>query len=143
MKDQVMRSDYFIYVSPNRPGEGAKLHAMLKKAGVNLLAMHAFPEGGNVQVDLIPERPSQLQEVARREGMALAGPKTAFLIQGEDRIGALAEILERLAQAGINVTAATGLAAGSGRYACIAWVAPKDVESAARALGAMAPAGGR
>lgn len=137
MKDSVTRVDYYVLMAANRPGEGAKIHAALKKDGVNLLAMSAFPVGGNrVQVDLVPENPAKLVETARREGLKLDGPKTTFLIQGEDRVGALGEVLDRVAQAGINVTATTGICAGAGRYGCILWVAPKDVDATSRALGA-------
>ncbi len=142
MKDQVLRVDYFVHTAANRPGTGAKLHGALQKAGVNLLAAHVFPVGGDkVQVDLVPENPTQLQDVAKREGLRLQGPKTTFLVQGEDRVGALAEVLDRLGKAQINVVATSGISAGSGRYGCILWVAPQQVEAAAKALGAMTPAG--
>ena len=138
MKDSVMRVDYYVHMAADRPGEGAKIHLMLKKGGVNLVAVHAFPVGGGkMQVDFVPENPARLKDVARREGLELEGPKTAFLIQGEDRMGALAEALERVAHAGINVTAVTGIGVGAARYGVLLWVAPRDVDAAARALGAV------
>jgi hypothetical protein len=65
------------------------------------------------------------------------GPKTGFLIQGEDRPGAGAELISKLAEAKINVTACDAVAAGEGRYGTILWVKPQDVQKAARVLGAV------
>jgi predicted amino acid-binding ACT domain protein len=62
--------------------------------------------------------------------------KGAFLITGDDRVGAAAEHTKKLADANINVTAATALGAGAGRYGMILWVAPADYDRAATALGA-------
>ncbi len=42
---------------------------------------------------------------------------SVFLVQGQERPGALGEVLlDKLAQAGINVTAVQAACAGSGRY---------------------------
>lgn len=65
------------------------------------------------------------------------GPKTGFLIQGEDRPGAVAELIAKLAEAKINVTAYDAVAAGEGRYGALLWVKPQDVQKAARVLGAV------
>jgi hypothetical protein len=44
--------------------------------------------------------------------------------------------LQKLADAGINVTAADAVSAGQGRYGMILWVKPRDYTRAAKALGA-------
>jgi hypothetical protein len=62
--------------------------------------------------------------------------KHAFLAQGDDRVGAVAELTRRLADAKVNVTAAAATAAGAGRYGMVLWVAQGDYEAAAKALGA-------
>jgi hypothetical protein len=46
--------------------------------------------------------------------LKLVGPKTGFLVQGEDRIGAVAALMSKLAEAQINVTAINAIAAGAG-----------------------------
>ncbi|MBI2081903.1 MAG: hypothetical protein HYT86_09360 [candidate division NC10 bacterium] len=61
--------------------------------------------------------------------------KTAFLVEGDDRVGALCDVAARLAAAKINVTASTAISAGAGRYGAIIWVKPRDVSRAAKALG--------
>jgi hypothetical protein len=60
---------------------------------VNLLAFLGFPLGaGRSQIDLVPEDPASLKEAAARAGVTLSEAKRAFLIQGDDRPGAVADI---------------------------------------------------
>ncbi len=137
MKDQVLRVEYFALTADDKPGVGADLGKKLAKEGVNLLALLAFPTGpGKVQVDLVPENPETFNKAARKIGLALGEPKTAFLVQGTDRAGAMAEVLDRLGLARINVRATFGTCGGGNRYGGVIWVAQADVEGAARALGA-------
>ncbi len=140
-KDEVFRVEYFVTVADDKPGEGAMLGHKLAQEGVNLLALSAFPlSPGKTQVDLVPENPEQLGKVSRKLGLSLEGPKTCFVIQGTDRAGAMGEVLGRLGIAKINARATIGACAGGKRYGGILWVAPQDVEAAARALGATAMA---
>ena len=66
----------------------------------------------------------------------MVGPKRGFLLQGDDRVGAIAELLDRLGTAKINVTAIDAVAVDE-RYGAIFWVAPKDVKKTATILGAL------
>jgi hypothetical protein len=119
------------------PGEGQRILSTLKESGVNLLAFLGFPlGGGQTQIDLVPEDPQSLKEAAEEAGITLSEAKRAFLIQGDDRVGAVADITAQLAEANINVTAAAATGAGAGRYGMIIWVAAADYERAADALGA-------
>ena len=52
-----------------------------------------------------------------------------------DRAGAVADIVGKLADAKINITATDAISAG-GRYGCLCWVSPRDVKKAAQVLGA-------
>lgn len=136
MAETVKRVQYFYTEVSDKPGEGARLLSLLKEAGVNLLAFSGFPHGRRAQVDFIPADPAAFRAVARKAKLTLVGPKTGFLIQGEDRVGALTEIMAKLAEAKINVTACDAVATGEGRYGAILWVKPGDVQKAARVLGA-------
>jgi predicted amino acid-binding ACT domain protein len=73
---------------------------------------------------------------ALRASITLSDAKRAFLIQGDDRVGAVADTTEKLADANITVTAAAATGAGTGRYGMILWMAPADEERAAGTLGA-------
>src|SRR5215510_6776000 len=137
MPDTVKRVQYFYTEVPDKPGEGARLLNTFKDAGVHLLAYSGFPKGRRAQIDFIPADTAAFRAAARKAKLTLVGPKTGFLIQGEDRPGVLAEIIAKLAQAKINVTACDAVAAGEGRYGAIVWVKAQDVQKAARVLGAV------
>jgi hypothetical protein len=135
--DTVRSVEYQYVIVPDEPGEVQRILSALESSGVNLVALLGFPlGGGQSQIDLVPEDPASLREAAEQAGVALSEVKRAFLIQGEDRVGAVADATARLAEAGVNVTAAAAVAAGSGSYGMILWVAPADYERAAGALGA-------
>jgi hypothetical protein len=136
MADIVRRIEYFYTVVPNKPGEGAKVFDALKSEGVNLVAHLGFPASwGRAQLDFVPADKNALLAAAKKMGIKLVGPKIAFLIQGDDRVGAVADLLNKLKQAQINVTAMQAVASGQGRYGAILWVKSGDIDKAAKALG--------
>lgn len=136
MAQRVRVVDYFYTVVSNKPGEGARALGVLAEAGVNLLAFSGFPAGRQAQLDFIPEDAQAFRETARRAKWKVTGPKRVFLIEGDDHVGAGAELLTALAGAKINVTAIDAVCAGGGRYGVLLWVAPRDVRRAAKLLGA-------
>jgi hypothetical protein len=120
---------------PSRSGQGAQILGALREAGVDLLAFTGFPDtGGKSQIDLVTEDMAGVRRVAKEEGWRLSREKRAFLVQDVDQVGAVHRHLKRLADAGINVTAADAVAAGRGRFGMILWVKPKDYARAAQAL---------
>jgi hypothetical protein len=58
-----------------------------------------------------------------------------LLVQGDDELGALADVHSKLYQENINVFASNGITDGKGSYGYIVYVRPEDHERAARALG--------
>ena len=127
--------EYFYAMVPNKPGEAGRMLNTLKDAGVNLLAFSGFPERRRSQLDFIPADAAAFKQAARQAKWKTVGPKKGFLVQGDDRVGAIADILDRLGAAKINVTAIDAVTA-DGRYGAIFWVAPKDVKKTAALLGA-------
>jgi hypothetical protein len=137
MADTARGVEYYYVTVPDAPGEGQRILSALKDGGVNLLAYLGFPlGGGQSQIDLVPEDADALRDAAGRAGVTLSEAKRAFLVQGDDRVGAVADTTAKLAEASINITAAAATGAGAGRYGMILWVAPEDYERAADALGA-------
>jgi hypothetical protein len=67
--------------------------------------------------------------------VTLTGPHPAFLIQGDDEPGVLAEIHGKLYDARVSVYASTGVTDGRGGYGCVLYVRPDDFEHAANVLG--------
>ena len=135
MPEDIRRIDYYYTSVADKPGEGARVLAALQGAGVNLIGVSAFPHGTRrSQLDLIPEDSAAFAKAARTGGLKLSAKKSGFLIQGQDRPGAVAEIVKRLAMAKINVTSVQVFCAGSGRYGGMLWVKAPDLRKAARVL---------
>ena len=137
MADATRVVDYFYTMISDKPGEGARVLRALRDARVNLLAFSAFPSQRKSQVDFIPEDAAAFVAAAKAAKIKLKGPKKVFLIDGDDRVGALSDVLAKLGAAKVNVTAVDAACSGMGRYGAILWVKPKDMKKAAAALGVM------
>jgi len=132
----VKRVEYFKMMVPNRAGQGARALDVLHKAGINLIAFSGFPQGGGAQMDFIPEKPAAFRKIAKKAKWKIGRSKRAFLISGDDRVGAGARLLGKLAEKRINVIAIDAVCSGKGRYGALLWVSPTQYGKAARALGA-------
>jgi hypothetical protein len=136
MADTIRKVAYFAMDVPNKPGEGARVLGALADAGVNFLAFTGFPSGRKAQLDFIPEDVTVFKNAVKAAKIKTRPQKFGFLVQGDDRKGAVADLLKTMAEKKINVTAIDAVSAGAGRYAAILWVGTKDVNKAAKALGA-------
>ena len=137
MRDVIRKVSYFAMDVADKPGEAARVLTALSRAGVNLLAFSGFPRGRRSQLDFIPEDVELFRKAAGAAKLKVQSKKTAFLVQGDDRPGAVAEVLQELAGANINVTAVDGVSAGAGRWGAILWVKPQSVNKAAKVLQAV------
>ena len=136
MEDTIRSVEYCYVTVPNKSGAGLEVLSRLRERGVNLVAYLGFPSAkGKSQIDLVPEDPAALKQAAKKAGLKLSSAKRAFVVQGSDRVGAVADVTRKLADAKINITAAAACAAGDGRYGMILWVAPADHRKAVKALG--------
>jgi hypothetical protein len=135
MADLIRTTQYYKVQIADKPGTLAGALAPLRDAGVNLLAVHAFPRSRRTQVDVVPEDPTAFKDVAKAHKLKVQGPKMCLLVNGDDRPGALADLTDRLGSAKINMTAVTGLSAGLGRFSVILWVKPRDMKKAAKVFG--------
>jgi hypothetical protein len=133
MTDSIRKVDYFKALVQDKAGEGARILSALLGEGIDLRAFTGFPRGRRTQLDFIPEDGPAFRKAARKIGLAVT-KKTAFLVQGQDCPGAIAEIVSKLADAGVNIVALDAVAAGEGRYGAILWVKPAGVRKAAKAL---------
>ena len=135
MTDTIRQVDYFYMLMPHKAGEGAKILRTLSDAQVNLVAFSGFPAGRRAQLDFIPADAAAFKKTAKANKWKVVGPKRCFLIQGDDRLGAMADMVGKLADAKINVTAIDAVCA-DGRYGALCWIAPTDFKKAVRILGA-------
>jgi hypothetical protein len=136
MATQIRRVGYFTFDVQDKAGEGARVFGKLKEEQVNLLSFVAFPTGsGKAQITVIPENADAFAGAAKKAGLAPSGRKECFLVQGDDRVGAAHDVVNRLADARISFTAGHACSAG-GRFGMTLFVKPADLAAAAKALGA-------
>jgi hypothetical protein len=127
--------EYFYTRVEEVPTRAYDLLARLASEDINLLAFSAVPFGPNhVELTTFPDRSQDFQRIADKLGWTLIGLQHACLIQGDDHLGALAEIHRRLLDAGVNIYASTGVTDGEGHYGYVIYVKEEDHPSAARAL---------
>jgi len=132
--DTIRRVGYYSILVPNTPGQTFRVLQTLVSAGINLMACNGFPRGKQAQIDVVPDDSRKFGSAVKKAGLDFQPKKTGFLIQGKDRPGALADHLNKLALARINVTAVEALSPGGGRWAAILWVKGADVARAGRVL---------
>jgi hypothetical protein len=135
MACSVRRVEYFYATVADQPGEAYKLLQALADLGISLLAFTAVPVGpSHTQLTIFPEDAGKLAREAEKDRLVLDGPHPALLVQGDDALGALAELHMKLAQARINVYASTGIADGNGCFGYIIYVRPEEYDNAVVAL---------
>jgi len=135
MAYRIRRVEYFHATVMDEPGEAYKVLSALAGLGVNLLAFTAVPVGPDrTQLTLFPEDPGKMKSEAQKAGMVLDGPHRALLVQGDDELGALAVVHEKIYRSNVNVYASSATTDGAGKYGHIIYVRPEDYERAARAL---------
>jgi hypothetical protein len=136
MAFRIRRVDYYYTSVKDEPGAAYRILSQLAGLGVNLLAFTAVPVGPTrAQLALFPENDGKLTAAARQAGLALDGPHGALLVQGDDELGALASVHQRLFEAGVDVYAASGVTDGHGSFGYVVYVREDQFGQAAKALG--------
>ncbi|MDH3267670.1 MAG: hypothetical protein OEM46_02330 [Ignavibacteria bacterium] len=135
MAFKIRKVEYYYCSVVDQPGEAYKLLATLEKSGINLLAFTAIPVGPDrTQLTLFPEIPEKLINEAKNAGFNLDGPHPALLVQGDDELGAVADIHQILFEANVNVYASNGVTDNKGSFGYLLYVRPEDYERATNAL---------
>jgi ACT domain-containing protein len=133
----IRKLDYFYASIKDESGEGFRFLDQLASRQVDLLALTAVPFGpGRAQITLFPTNAASLLSAAKHEKIALDGPHSAILVQGEDQVGAFASVLAKLAATHVNVFSVQGMTDGRGGFGYIVYVRPSDIDRALKALGA-------
>ena len=136
MSFQIRRVEYFYSTVEDAPGEGYKVLSALADLGINLLAFTSVPVGPTrTQLTLFPEDGLRLVSAAKKAGLAVDGPHSALLVQGEDELGVLAKVHRTLYDARVNVYASTAVTDGEGHFGYLLYVSADEGERAAEALG--------
>jgi hypothetical protein len=107
----------------------------LAERGVDLLAFAAVPSGPSLaQFTLFPADPGKLRAEARSAGLVLDGPYHALLVEGDDELGALADVHERLLQAGVDIYSSSGVTDARGAFGYVIYVREDQFTQAVSAL---------
>jgi hypothetical protein len=132
---EIQRVKYYSIGIEDKPGELARFSRKMKEADVNLAGVWGFGTGpGKGQILAIPQDAEKFSQAARSEGWTIT-EGSCFRLEGEDRVGALQETLDRVAREGINLHAVDALAI-RGRFAAYVWAKAEDVERLGKILGA-------
>lgn len=135
MATTIRRVNYYYCSVEDQPGESYKILSFLANVGVNLIAFTCVPTGPlRTQFTLFPEDPSKLQVEAKKANLQIDGPNPAFLILGDDEIGALVEIHQKLFKANVNVYSSNAVTDGRGGFGYVLYVNADQFKRAAEVL---------
>lgn len=135
MAFRIRRADYFYVTLPDELGHSYRILSQLAELGINLLAFTGVPIGPmRTQLTIFPEHPRELESAAKKAGFDLEGPHRALLVQGDDELGALASIHDKLDRASVTVYASSGVTDGVGSFGYVLYLRPEDYDRAVDAL---------
>jgi len=127
--------EYYYASVRDELGAAYRVLFQLAERGVNLLAFTAVPAGPTlVQFAIFPEDPARLVAEAHAAQLPLEGPHHALLVQGDDELGALANVHARLFHAAVDVYAASGVTDARGFFGYVVYVREDQFERAVRTL---------
>jgi len=132
---RIRKVEYYYADIRDELGAAYGVLSSLAELGVNLLAFTAVPSGSHrAQFTIFPEDPNKLVAEARMDALALDGPHHALLVQGDDELGAFADIHRRLGAASVDIYATSGVTDGVGSFGYVVYVREDQFEIAASAL---------
>lgn len=117
-----------------KPGALAQVLGAFREAKVNVTASWAYQMGpGEGQAHFLTGDLDRAKQALTKLGKTLK-TESAFWVDDADQIGNYHSVLQKIAQAGINIEATDAFAIG-GKFATVIFVAAGDVPKAAKALG--------
>ena len=135
MGHKIRKVEYFYTTVVDEPGASYDILTQLSALGVDQVAFVAVPTGpSKTQLTIFPDDSRNFISEAQRAGMKLDGPHPAILVQGDDELGALKEIHNKLFHTNVNVYASMGVTDGKGGFGYIIYVRPEGFEKAMEAL---------
>lgn len=131
----VRKVEYFYIRIQDSRDSAYDLLSKLASHEVSLLAFSAVPFGPNhVELTIFPDRVAPFLQLADQLGWAVSGPQHAFLVQGDDQLGALADIQRMLVEGDVEIYASSGVTDGSGRFGYVIYFKESDHARAQRIL---------
>ena len=124
MAEEIRVVEHYSASILNKVGEGARVLGALRDAGVNLTAFWGYPAGkGRAQLEFIPEDSAAFTAAAKQNKLKVR-KSVAFYVHGDDRPGAVADILKKLADSRISVGAMQAVCGGAGNYGAVISLSP-------------------
>jgi hypothetical protein len=116
----------------NEPGSLRSLLLQLAESGVDLLCVDACTCCGKCSVNICGKDPRELKAAVDKAGIGFT-EMAGFLISGDDKVGAGAQALKNLADAGINGIAGSAMVF-DGHFKMLIIVDDADGDAAEKAL---------
>ena len=134
MDAQTKKIELLVLDLQPRPGALAEVFAGLREAQVDILGCWAYQMGPERAHAYLYARDSAKAKAALGKLGRTVRTEQACYALGTDRIGAFHDLLQKIANAGINLEATDALAI-EGKYATVFWVDQKDTARLCQALG--------
>jgi len=117
----------------DRVGLLSQIVADARDAGLDFRSVAAVAVEGQGTLIAVPTDLTAARQAAADAPYAI-DEQDVFWVEGDDQPGALGPVADKLASAGVNIQAVHASALG-GKFAAVFYVAPEDVDKAAKALG--------
>ena len=117
-----------------RPGSLSKVYGAFKEEKINVLATWAYEMGpGQGKAIIYASDFTKAKNVLNQLGLK---PKagSACYAEGDDAVGAYADLLQKIAKAGVNLHATDAFGVG-GKFATVFFADDKDMPDLCKALG--------
>jgi prephenate dehydratase len=130
----VRRVKSFVVDAENKPGVLAQYLKGLRDNGVKLKGLWGFATmGGNAKIHCIPEDEAKFRQACQKMGRE-PRERISFSVTGEDRVGALCELLEKVAAANISFNALDAISSGT-MFGAYIWGDRTNSEALGKTLG--------
>jgi hypothetical protein len=124
------KTKQFTVTVENRPGAVAEIAKTLGNAKVNILALLATAQGTSGAVELVVEDPRRAKKALDEAGLTYR-ETTAEECELQNKPGALAECLDKLAAKGVNLNSICATAAKGGKKAVLVYTLQAEAKAKA------------
>ncbi len=125
---QFVRKKYFFVRVSDTPGQAARMGSFFRDEGVDLEGMWGLGIGqGSAQIYVVPKNPEVLRSAIKKREDWKCAEGTCFRVSAPDEVGALATMLDSIADKGINLQGVDAIAL-TGDVACYIWPTESDAD---------------